>query len=213
MNRYFTVCYLLIIFNIGCTNQEPNHVVETGIKTIKSPINQLLEQAEIAFEKNHLTTPSDLSAYRFYLDVLRINPHNETALSGINNIIEQYLSWALKKADSGNYWQARLYVQRAKSIDVSHPNIEPVIQSIEERERAVVTKFEVDPEQLEARRVNKILLRQIARKISENHAFVTIQAPNDASGRWLYKELNNRVNFRIEAAFERGKQSFVYLSH
>jgi len=213
VNRYFALSFSLLLLNTGCMVQQPKQVVELPVAIMENPIDKLLTKAQLAFEKNHLTTPADSSAYRFYLEALSLDPHSEIALAGINNIIEQYLSWALANADSGDYNEARQYLQRASSIDGSHPNIHPVLQSIEEREQAVVIKFVLDPKRVEARRVSKMVLRRIAQQISKDITFVTIQAPDDASGRWLYQELNERVDFRIQAEFQIGKQTRIYLSH
>ena len=180
---------------------------------VENPVEELLAKAQLAFEKNQLTTPEKSSAYRFYMDVLGIDPYNQRAHLGISNIVEQYLSWALANAENGDYDQAKQYLQQAQSIDGSHPNIQPVLQSIEEHEQAVVTKFNLDPVRVKARRVSKMVLGHIARQISPDNTFVTIQAPDDASGRWLYQELNRRVDFRIQADFEIGRQPRIYLSH
>ena len=212
MNRYLVSFIWLFLVAAGCAVQQPKQIIETSRVVEENPIDRLLAKAELAFEKNHLTTPTDSSAFRFYTDALKINPQNEVALLGINNIVEQYLSWALNNADIGNYDRARHYLERARSIDGSHPNIQPVLQSIQEHEQAIVNEFHLDPERVEARKVSKTMLRRIARLISAHNTFVTIQAPDDATGRWLYKELNERVDFRIQAEFELSKNPRIYLS-
>ena len=213
MNRYLALCFSLLLLATGCTVKQPKQIYEQPVVVAKTPIDRLLAQAKLAFEKNYLTTPSDSSAYRFYTDALEIDSQNEVALIGLNNIVEQYLSWALTNADKGNYDRARQYLQLAESIDNSHPNIKPVMQSIEEHEQAIINEFSLDPKRVESRRVSKKVLRRIAQQISETSSFVTIQAPDDASGRWLYKELNDRVNFRIQAEFELNKNPRIFLSH
>lgn len=195
----------------GCTVTEQTPPVKPPARVVEDPIARLLDLAQVAFDNKQLTTPRESSAYRFYLDVLGIDPDNEAAHLGISNIIEQYLSWALDHAATGNYKRARQYVGRAQSIDETHPNIPPVLKSIKEREQAVVTKFELDSFDVKARRVSKMMLRHIAKQIKPDVTFVTIQAPDDASGRWLYQELNSRVDFRIQAKFEIGKPR-IYLS-
>ena len=212
MNRYLVSFIWLFLVTAGCAVQQPKQIIETSRVVEENPIDRLLAKAELAFEKNYLTTPPDSSAFRFYTDALKINPQNEVALLGINNIVEQYLSWALNNADIGNYDRARHYLERARSIDDSHPNIQPVLQSIQEHEQAIVNEFHLDPKRVEARKVSKTMLRRIARLISAHNTFVTIQAPDDATGRWLYKELNERVDFRIQAEFELSKNPRIYLS-
>ena len=213
VTHFFALSFSLVLIITGCTVPQRQQPVDPPMAIVENPADRLLARAQLAFEKNQLTTPEESSAYRFYLDVLGIDPDNQTARLGINNIVEQYLSWALDNAKSGNHERARQYFQRARSIDGSHPNIKPVLQSIEENEQSVVTKFDLDPERVKARRVSKMGLSHIARQIIPEKTFVTIQAPDDASGRWLYQELNRRVDFRIEAVFEIGRQPCIYLSH
>lgn len=178
----------------------------------KSPTETLLDKARLAFERNHLKTPESTSAFRFYKEVLSIDPQNEEARSGIADIAERYLTWALDNANANNHERARRYIDLAYSVDHSHPNIEPILQRIKEREQAVVTAFELDSRSVKQRRTSKMLFRQIAKQIKPNETFVTISAPDDASGRWLYQELNKRVDFRVPAEFKIGEHCTISLT-
>ena len=73
---------------------------------------------------------------------------------------------------------------------------------INDREERRETRFRVDPGALKLRQEDAINFSAAADYISRHRAFVTIRAPDDASGRWLYQMLNKRVSFRIEARFE-----------
>ena len=213
VTRFFTFSFTLLLLLSGCTVTKPTPTKPPpAAPTPVDPVVRLLDLAASAFENQQLTTPFETSAYRYYLDVLSIDPDNPDGHLGISNIIEQYLSWALNHVHEGNYRQARQYVGRAQSIDETHPNIQPVLQSIRERENAVVTRFDLATSDVRNRKVSKMMLRHIAASIERNRAFVTIQAPDDASGRWLYRELNSRVDFRIEARFEFGSKPAILLS-
>lgn len=207
--------FMLLLIVTGCSVTQPEPVHPEKVETTETEdvvVPRLLAEAGIAFEDDRLTTPREESAYQRYLDVLALDPSNQEARLGINRIIEQYLSWALSQADLGHYSRARTYVARAQDIDGVHPNIGPVLKSIAEKENAVETRFELDPDDVADRRVSKLMLRHIARRITAETTFVTIQAPDDASGRWLYQQLNNRVDFRIPARFKPAGLPAIVLS-
>ena len=214
VTRHLTLSFLMLLF-CGCevVQQPPPQIVKQPIEVVDNPVDNRLNRAQQAFEQNHLTTPEESSAFRFYNDVLNIDPQNAIAQAGIANIVEQYLTWALDNAQSDHYDRARQYVRLAQSVDASHPNIQPILQSIDERERAIVTSFDLNAQEVRARRVSKLVLRHIARQIEPGRTFVTIRAQDDASGRWLYQELNKRVDSRIQAEFEIGNQPRILLSH
>ncbi len=203
---------LAIIASCAVQRTVPNAPETQTVITAKSPTETLLDKARLAFERNHLKTPESTSAFRFYKEVLSIDPQNEEARSGIAEITEQYLTWALDNANANNYGRAKQYIDLAYSVDHSHPNIEPILQRIKEKEQEVVTAFELDSHRVQQRRTSKMLLKQIAKQIKQNKTFVTISAPDDASGRWLYQELNKRVDFRVPADFKIGKHCRISLT-
>jgi hypothetical protein len=213
VTRFSLFSFVLLVILSGCTVTQPTPTPPPKrIETIDDGITRLLEEAQTAFDENRLTTPPEHSAYQRYLDVLSSEPANEKALAGINTIVEQYLSWALNQAEIGHYRRAREYVDKARWVDGTHPNIDPVFNAIIEREKAIVTRFDLNLDAVHNRRVSKLLLRHISRQIRPDTTFVTIQAPDDTTGRWLYQQLNDRVDFRIQAKFERSSNPAILLS-
>lgn len=174
-------------------------------------INVLLSDANAAFDKNRLTTPKHDNAYHRYLAMLSIEANNPEALNGINAIVEKYLSWALDNAEQGKLSRARQYVAKAELIDESHPNIIPVVKMINDLEDKTTTVFQLDPVSVRNKQATRIDFARIAGQIQLHHAFVIIRAASDVSGRWLYQELNQRVDFRIEARFEQSKSPSISL--
>jgi hypothetical protein len=100
----------------------------------------------------------------------------------------------------------------AEGIDPGHPNIEPVVNKINDQEDKVVSVFQLDATSVRDQSVDPTQFATIAAKIQRHRAFITIRAPNDRSGRWLYQELNRQVDFRIEARFEISSNPSVSLT-
>ena len=214
VSRYLVLSLALSVFISGCT------IVPTTVPTTKMPpvgltkvdIQQLLFSADDAIKQNRLTTPADDNAFDRYKLVLTLNPSNTSAKAGINRIVEKYLAWALNHAERSNIKKARYFVSLADSIDPNHPNIKPVVNKINDQEDKVVSVFKLDTTSVRDRSVEPTRLATIAAKIKRHRAFITIKAPDDKSGRWLYRELNRQVEFRIEARFEKSSNASVSLT-
>ena len=185
---------------------------ETQTDPQEIQIQQLLSSANWALEEDRLTTPTENNALSDFRQVLLIDPSNAFARDGINRIVEQYLAWALDHAERSNLKRARQFVSIAEEIDPQHPNIQPVVNKINDQEDRVVTVFKLDPVAVRRKTVDAQELDRIAARIAHHRAFVTIRAPDDRSGRWLYQELNSRVDFRLEATLELSNNASVSLT-
>lgn len=209
VTRIVALSFAWLLFISGCTVQQSPRTPE---RPVESPVDRLLAAAEINYNNNQLTTPRDNNALQKYRAVLEQDPRNPSALDGLNRIVEKYLAWARDHAEDGNLTKARLYVARAETADPSHPNIKPVVNLINDREAQKTTLFTLRRQDVLERNTSRIAFDSIARHITNNRAFTTIRAPDDASGRWIYQELNARVPFRVEAAFEANNTPSVLLS-
>ena len=174
-------------------------------------IASLLDDAEADFAARRLTTPVEKNAYRKFLKVLSLDKLNQTALDGINRIVEQYLTWAIDNASQGNYSRASGYVRIAQSIDKDHPNIRTVVTLIEKSKSNKSTRYTLDTRAVAQREATKIDFAQISAQIAKTEAFITIRASTDAAGRWLYQQLSRYSNERIEARFETGSPPTITL--
>jgi hypothetical protein len=210
VTRYLVLSFALSVFISGCMVTPP--VKRPAVDSTKVKIQQLLFSADTAMEENRLTTPADDSAFDRYKQVLNLDPSNKLAIDGINRIVERYLAWALDHAERSNLNRARRFVSLAEGIDPAHPNIQPVVNKINDQEDKVVSVFKLDATAVRNQSVDPARLETIAARIQRHHAFITIRAPDDRSGRWLYQELNRRVDFRIEASFERSSNASVSLT-
>lgn len=82
-------------------------------------IERLLHAAEVALERDRLTTPAGDNAYQLYKSVLVIDPENTAALSGIERIRKTYLDWIDNALSEQKFAAAQNYLQKAKSVGVT----------------------------------------------------------------------------------------------
>ena len=212
--QLFALCFTLATLLAGCTPTRQTPAPQRPAPQTDEPvINRLLDSARAAFNTDRLTTPEGDNAHQYYRQVLAFDAGNPAALEGISAIVETYLTWAMARVERGQYSRARLYLNRASTVDDSHPNIGPVLNMIRESEEKITIDFALDPRAVRGKRPEGIGFDRIANRIEQESAFVTIRAPDDASGRWLYQELNRRVSFRIEARFERASRPSISLAH
>jgi len=79
-------------------------------------VGALLAQAEAALARNRLMTPASDSAYRYYRDVLSVDPANEQAKAGIQRIVARYREFAQQSLKKGRRGDARLYASRGLKL-------------------------------------------------------------------------------------------------
>jgi len=176
-------------------------------------IHRLLEEAATAFEDTRLTTPVDDNAYYRYLRVLSLDPDNDQAEEGISNIVEKYLEWAIDNARQHRLATARRYLNKAKSVDDSHPSIAAVENLIARQDSSKQMTYRLAPGGIDERAPRVIEeLHQIGKKIAQHRATVVIVGRTDTEGRWIYQQLNDATLNRVRARFELGKPPEVRLS-
>ena len=89
----------------------------------------LSRNAETALRENRLMSPVGDNAYAHYRQILKIDPNNTDARSGMRNIASRYVAMADRAIDGSDLEKARTYVDRAKQADDGYPGI----RAIEER--------------------------------------------------------------------------------
>ena len=177
-------------------------------------VARFLSLAEDAFSRQRLTSPIDDNAYLWYSQVLALNPNNTTAKYGISDIVEQYLSWAIKTFETDSLARALDYIAKAKSVDDTHSNIALVEANIINRSLIFETSFTINQQKLASRHKSvKVQMRDIAMEIDRLNAPVLIQARSDSEGRWIYKQLNFHSTMRIRATFKISQSPQVTLHY
>ncbi len=208
MTRNLCISLLFILIFSGCTVAPTSPLPE---RPSPNQINVLLGEAQAALDADRLTTPADNNALDRYQQVLAIDPDNSAAIDGVNRITETYLAWSRDYAEAGNIQPARRFLALAERVDPNHPNLAPVANLINDREESRSLIYELNAVHVANRNADAIAFQAIAAAIERQAAFITIRAPDDASGRWLYQRLNERVSFRVEATFQFARSPTITL--
>jgi len=168
-------------------------------------INILLDDAYLAFAENRLTTPLDNNAYFKYLQILSLDPTNASANQGIVEIVEKYLEWAINAVETQQYRKAVNYINKARSVDETHPNILAVEKKVAALRASNRMTYHLSIEALNGQQQWLIEeLHEIGEKTELQQATVVITARNDREGRWIYQQLNDATPNRVRATFELG---------
>lgn len=169
----------------------------------RKEIEFLLDEAYRALQQDKLTTPLNDNAYYRYLRVLSLDPDNAEAEQGISDIVEKYLEWAIEYATDGRFGMARRNLNKARSVDETHPNIPAVARLIEDQENAKRMTYQLSPDRLRQRTSSMVEeIVEIGREASSHGATVVIYARSDEEGRWIYRQLNRAAPERIRARIE-----------
>lgn len=181
-------------------------------RKVEKRIPALLAAADIALMKEQLTTPLEDNAYFRYLQVLSVDPQNEAAEQGIANIVDKYLDWSIQSVEMGRYHLATDYLNKARSVDENHPNIATVESMIEFHLNGNQKSFAFSRDSIQDKEPAVISeLKTIAGDISSHKASIVIEAPSDEMGRWIYQQLNESAQERVQARFEMTSRVRIHL--
>jgi len=205
--KYFLswVCILALSLVLGgCTALTPSQSKPVAKKPISPELQNKLydleDRAVLAINNNHLAYPVDGSAVNLLEQMLRLDPGNEAATRGLEQVVEQYIALALAAANERLFAKARSMLARAKLVDANHPSLAPTMTQINLLEKAKRKIINLSTQQLFAASGE----RKIASLVRAGNANCryTIAAINDKQGRWIYKVLkdaasNNRPKAKI----------------
>ena len=211
----FAIACICLLVLAGCETEPPRQAPAPQPEPSAPPappateppdVEPLLERARLAFEAHRLTTPEDISAYSLYREALRLDPGNDRARRGLEQIVERYVRFALEAVERRQYARARSMLARARLVDAGHPAIEPTEQQLNLVENAERDRLRLDPAAL-AKRSAALgeRLRGLGARAKNPGCRVTINARSDAEGRWVYRQLNSasgttRVRARLAIA-------------
>ncbi|MDM8524251.1 SUMF1/EgtB/PvdO family nonheme iron enzyme [Desulfococcaceae bacterium HSG8] len=86
-------------------------------------IGFLLKTAEDHLNEGRLTTPPVNNAHETYQKILTVDPENEKARQGLENIVDQYLTLAAESLNSGKVADAEKSAKEAKGILYKHESL------------------------------------------------------------------------------------------
>ncbi|WP_456416361.1 protein kinase domain-containing protein [Thiolapillus sp.] len=97
--------------------------IESAIAALGEPapskeerIESLLQKAEVALQKYRLTSPRTDSAYYYYSEILKLDPGNKQAYTGISKLAGKYALLADKALKKEDEKKARSYIERGLRI-------------------------------------------------------------------------------------------------
>ncbi len=103
-------------------------------------ISQLLQKAETALGKDHLTSPTGDNAYDYYQQVLTLNLDNIDAPLGFGKIADRYLVLAISAERDWDYEKARIHVERGLMVKSDHIGLLEKQYELETTKGDVTTK-------------------------------------------------------------------------
>jgi len=86
-------------------------------------VEELLAQGRQALDDYRLVTPEGDNAYEYLLAALQLDPENETARAGIQEIVDIYITLAAKAADNNDLARAGRYLDRGLDIQPDNPEL------------------------------------------------------------------------------------------
>ena len=171
---------------------------------ISRMIPDILYAALQALSEDRLLTPVDDNAHGRFKRVLAMDPKNELALEGLQDIVVRYLQLAGEAMNRGIFDEAETLLGRARFVDPSHPGIASAAEALRLEMNSNDLFFKLDysnysshSEQAENELVN------IARQTREHEAFFLITAPNDDLARWMVSVMRKAVaGYRLRGNIE-----------
>jgi type II secretory pathway predicted ATPase ExeA len=111
---------------------EPGDTIRDPADTIQDQeIQELLLLGWQSIDKYRLLTPEDDNAYGYFRAVLRLDPANEDARAGIEEIVSLYMILAKKAVDRQNNDRAKRYIDRGLSIQPDNRELLALKDSID----------------------------------------------------------------------------------
>lgn len=169
-------------------------------------VEDLLDRADRAIRRDHLTYPAEDSALDLYDQVRLLDPKNEEARRGLERIVERYVELALGAVGQGRFTQGRAMLDRARLVDPEHPGIGPAQAQIDLLANADRHVISLDGE-LVGKRDEDLqgTLRQAGLDSRKDGCRARITARNDSEGRWIYQQMTEASGgARIQAELDIG---------
>ncbi len=127
-------------------------------QALQGQISDLLNKAAIAKGNSSLLKPEGESAYDYYSQVLELQPENDFAHSGLNDIADHYFSFALKALEEKDPDKANLHLTDLIKVKSNDPRLAGFLQQITDLKAEL--KLEEEKQRLEQEKQR--LLEEIA---------------------------------------------------
>ena len=216
MLRTLSTAIAIILLLQGCQTAEPDPqtgggeeaepkaaitvLSEPEVITGPAPIDRERLIADTLFEglqaldDNRLLTPVDESAHGRFMRVLAIDPGNEIAQQGLQDIVLRYLQLSEEASRRGLFVEAETLLDNARFVDEDHPDIAKSSQALQAEMDSGDLFFELNQQAFSKRSEEaQEILADIARQARQHSAFFLITAPNDDLARWMFSIMRAAV--------------------
>lgn len=185
---------------------EPASDATTLSSAERRRIENLLDRADRAIRRDHLTYPAEDSALDLYDQVRLLDPENEEARRGMERIVERYVELALGAVAQARFTQSRAMLDRARLVDPEHPGIAPAQAQIDLLANADRHVISLDADQVRNRDdALQGTLRQAGLASRNDGCRARITARSDSEGRWIYQQMTEaNGGARIQAELDMG---------
>lgn len=103
---------------------EPEQPSEEELaRQLQETVDELLSSADADLASWRLTRPKESNAYDKYQQVLELQPENELAQAGIENIVQAYLELSDRAISEQDFETAERYINSARSIDADSAEV------------------------------------------------------------------------------------------
>jgi len=167
-------------------------------------IPDILYEALQALSEDRLLTPIDDNAHSRFKRVLAMDPDNELALEGLQNIVERYLQLSEESMRRGLFDESETLLGRARFVDEAHPGIAVTEEALRLEMESKDLFFALDyPIYAANSEQAQQELADIARQARDEEAFFLITAPNDNLARWMVSVMREAVTgYRLRGNIE-----------
>ena len=174
--------------------------------------NTLFEGLQ-ALDQDKLLTPVDDNAYSRFQRILAIDPSNEIALEGIEQILLRYIELSIEASRRGQFDDAESYLERAAFVDKDHSALTEAKMLLESEINSEDLIFNLDSQDFMNRTDGAVAqLENIAQQAKEHNSFFLIIAPKDSLARCMYLQMRNAVEgFRLRGNIELANQTSIRL--
>ena len=154
----------------------------------------MLYEARLAFDDSRLTSPAGDNAFDMFRVILDIDPGNEIALQGLDDIVIRYIQMADAAIKLGQYKNAETLLRRAQAVDRQPQALLAAEKRLQEARKNKLETFPLEPEILDSRSLELMVsLADIGQYIRNQEATFLINARTDEEGRWIYKIMREAV--------------------
>jgi colicin import membrane protein len=128
---------------------------EQVVKNNTTKINNLLVECKQLYNKNYLTR-GKRTALSCYRDILKIEPNNNQALDGINNIENKYYVWADNNLRKKKFGRVKYYIQALQKFNSNSSRLTGLKEKLKTAQQQAVAETNETTKANEAARLARL---------------------------------------------------------